>query len=102
MDNGVQVLTVTIQISDEGSESAFKIESHLSIVTFIGKADHNSTCHKCHFTEALNKRIEPVIDIFSEDLFIKFGSLLGASFVLYFSDRFDRALRHTTFIVLLP
>src|SRR6266498_723608 len=103
MHHRMQILAITIQISNKGSKSAFEVEGHLAVSALIYKTDCHAARHKRHFTEALHQRIESIVKIFHEDLFVEFKGLRCASlFLARFSDYFDKALWHTAFIVLLP
>src|SRR5690242_12100301 len=102
MHHGMQILAITIQISNKGSESSFEVEGHLTVGALIHKTDRHAACHERHFAEALDESIKLVVNIFRKNLFIKLKCLLGAGLILYFADWLDAALWHTAFIVLLP
>src|SRR5688572_16190634 len=102
MHNGMQIFTVTIQVTDERSESAFKVEGHLTISAFIHELDPDTARNKRHFTKTLKECIETIINVFREDLLVELEGLFGASFVLDLPDLFNGALRNTAMIALLP
>ncbi len=78
----VQVLAVAIEVAHEGSDSAFEVKGHLAVGALIHKADRHAAGDKRHFTEALDQRIEAIIDILGEDLLVELEGLLGAGLVL--------------------
>ena len=100
--NGVQVFPVAVQITDEGRNTAFEIESHLAIIALIHELDRNAARDECHLAETLEQSIKAVIEIiFLEDLRVKLERDLGPGVVsLGLPNDFYRSFWITAFITL--
>src|SRR5690606_38236690 len=99
----MKVLTVTVQIADEGSDTALEVEGHFTLGAFIDETKRHAARDKRHFTEALHERIEAIINIFRKDDFIELKGLFGAGLVFIgFAHLLNFALWDTTFVLLTP
>src|SRR3972149_10891426 len=102
MHNRMKSLAVAIQVAHKRSDTAFKVEGHFTVSAFILEPNRHAARNERHFTKALNERVETKINIFYEDLFIKFKGLFSPCFVLHLSNLFNASLGHAALVFLPP